>query len=1213
MKRKGRKESDDAGSKRRAPPTSPAEPAASKLLSPGGGASVRRTECPVCSCSFPLSFINAHLDAAHFGSSPSPRASPEPASGPTPTQQRTLSQLGLRPLAAGAAACPDRPHGGDGGDGGSCGGAPTLPPLPPPPGPLPFAPSSPAAAAESVSAHARWCAAAALRPTPAVLSSLPTSLAPFATRLVGRRFRRAPLDGDDDARAAGAGAPPGASFAARREPDNPADASALRVAALGYLPGPVAAALAPAIDAGLVVDLTVELGEGCPPRGQNASGERSIPLLVSASLSAACDGAADGECAAQAAAAASIAWAAAAAAAEDAGCHGAAARVLRAMAAAASSASGHDGRFLLGRRRAAALAAVEECSERGAALVERLVLRKGPWFVVAGLGGAGAGDDDALATVRSLTEAGILVLVGNGDAAAPSSTVDGVTPTAATADAPSDSDDDESGGGCCDDASRIGLLSAADIRAAAASAGLFAPRPALPRARSPSRDASSSPDADDAPSDDDASGDFKQRPAKRARAAAGPPPRRRAPRVSKREAAAAMASALAPGAGAGGTRSAAAAAALAAALRPLGPCCRLSRRFRAALDDAQMVCFGSCGDGGGGDGGGGCDSDGEAGDSETGSGGGGGGGGGAPRQFPRGDGAATDFREGPLAAAMGAASRGVRFVAPLPPQRLRFLTPSPSAPHPGGDAPPPLFSPDGAFPSRSHFVAFRSACRAARSVRSAPVSLPPSCDGDDAADLAGSDCPPSHAFAAFSLRLRRLLFAPPPPPPPSPDGPPPPPPLPLPPPQLTPSHVAARCGEELASRLERAISTRCGAQRAAPPPPPAHASRLGSLLRSLLRDLLASPARPSRRPQLWLRLVTHLATHGRKAEALGAATAALDDPWVARCDVATGAMRAQAARLGVPPLRWRGPFPWAAETESAALDIAARTRTADAPAAAGAPRPGRKSRFVSQSNADQVCRTTMNAEGEAAPPPAPISIEAVALGVCSRDGGWEGRHVEGAALSSLFSLLFCDILFDASHSEHAGGGDAPVFRHAFQARPRDFGCVWFGWGGRRCDLASRLGAIAADRDARAVADMVGRAWDATAGARGFSSAAALPSAPDVSAAAAAASSPTMPLTKEELCRVARGLGGRTLAALLAFFAACPGGARAGLPDLLLWRPAPAGGGAGGCGGSQGGGSQEWEVKFVEVKGPRDALSWAQRAWAARLIAAAADVEVLQFV
>ena len=55
------------------------------------------------------------------------------------------------------------------------------------------------------------------------------------------------------------------------------------------------------------------------------------------------------------------------------------------------------------------------------------------------------------------------------------------------------------------------------------------------------------------------------------------------------------------------------------------------------------------------------------------------------------------------------------------------------------------------------------------------------------------------------------------------------------------------------------------------------------------------------------------------------------------------------------------------------------------------------------------------------------------------------------------------------------------------------------------------------------------------------------------------------------------------------FAAHPAG---GLPDLLLWRPAPHG-----------------DARLVEVKGPTDRLSEQQRAWILAMSTCGLDVEV----
>ena len=72
--------------------------------------------------------------------------------------------------------------------------------------------------------------------------------------------------------------------------------------------------------------------------------------------------------------------------------------------------------------------------------------------------------------------------------------------------------------------------------------------------------------------------------------------------------------------------------------------------------------------------------------------------------------------------------------------------------------------------------------------------------------------------------------------------------------------------------------------------------------------------------------------------------------------------------------------------------------------------------------------------------------------------------------------------------------------------------------------------------------------------------------------------------------IAVALGPRVVAAILGAFAEDYWGSAGGMPDLLLWRSG--------------------EARWIEVKGPGDALRGSQRAWLSTLAHAGAAVEVV---
>jgi hypothetical protein len=172
--------------------------------------------------------------------------------------------------------------------------------------------------------------------------------------------------------------------------------------------------------------------------------------------------------------------------------------------------------------------------------------------------------------------------------------------------------------------------------------------------------------------------------------------------------------------------------------------------------------------------------------------------------------------------------------------------------------------------------------------------------------------------------------------------------------------------------------------------------------------------------------------------------------------------------------------------------------------------------------------------------------------------GWRGCHGENVLPSTLFFLLFWDVIFDATGDSFGGAGEAAggagsaatasggataaqreylraVWKHPFQAAPADFGSDEFcrvrapAFRRREAQLAAMSGCQAAAE--------VARAYDAHYGAV----------------------APRLRwdlFSRERLCELAHAAGGYALKVLLEPLAVDYSRNFAGYPDLLMWRPLP---------------------------------------------------------
>ncbi|KAJ7647684.1 VRR-NUC domain-containing protein [Roridomyces roridus] len=174
--------------------------------------------------------------------------------------------------------------------------------------------------------------------------------------------------------------------------------------------------------------------------------------------------------------------------------------------------------------------------------------------------------------------------------------------------------------------------------------------------------------------------------------------------------------------------------------------------------------------------------------------------------------------------------------------------------------------------------------------------------------------------------------------------------------------------------------------------------------------------------------------------------------------------------------------------------------------------------------------------------------------------GFKGIHSETQILTTLFGLLFWDIIF------------LPIpgaFETPWQTGPLDIGEDSF-YNARRDPINRRLEEIRSgrarakleehdDRYREAKTCCIGVNWDLCG--------------------------------REEMVEIVECLGGEPLAAICQLFCEDYGGRCSGVPDLVLWN------------------METKECKFVEVKGPGDGLSENQKLWSHALLTARCAVDL----
>ncbi|KAJ2547267.1 hypothetical protein EV175_005291 [Coemansia sp. RSA 1933] len=185
----------------------------------------------------------------------------------------------------------------------------------------------------------------------------------------------------------------------------------------------------------------------------------------------------------------------------------------------------------------------------------------------------------------------------------------------------------------------------------------------------------------------------------------------------------------------------------------------------------------------------------------------------------------------------------------------------------------------------------------------------------------------------------------------------------------------------------------------------------------------------------------------------------------------------------------------------------------------------------------------------------PCSVEGLALWRY-RPLGYHGLHSENAMATTLFSLLFWDIIFYPIPG---------VLDTEYQSRPLDMMSDAFYINRKtlidqrleRISAGEFLGAIQSNYEAEFGAECVGVSWD---------------------------------ITVDNLMTVAQYIGGKGLEAICRVLAKEYRLKSSGFPDLCLWN------------------KDTKEVMFVEVKGPKDRLSESQRDWIDILLRSGIAVE-----
>lgn len=343
------------------------------------------------------------------------------------------------------------------------------------------------------------------------------------------------------------------------------------------------------------------------------------------------------------------------------------------------------------------------------------------------------------------------------------------------------------------------------------------------------------------------------------------------------------------------------------------------------------------------------------------------------------------------------------------------------------------------------------------------------------------------------------------------------------------------------------------------------------------------------------RLAQDLEHRGAKAAALRLGEDALKrDHWILGCKLplaketpnrlgGTGvAIMSRYVRLSVPPRRWRLVVKEAAQLHQPVfikIEAECEAREVQQPRDAQSVSSFSTQRFMSK----PAWKTAS-------------SVEDVVLEHFKRHGNWQGVHCENGFGITSYTLLFWDLLFDerAPHAES---------NSAFVELPRAASDgTWLMHKETRQAIEERLANILDESSGHAfVAQCLESAWPKAnvCHARGVN---------------------LSRLSLDETKQVFAGMSLRTIAMICALFAENYKAWNGGLPDLMLWRVAPAKTAkpvigvnnpseTQGLSSSSSHADKTMETRFIEVKGPGDSLSERQKAWIDKLTQVGANITV----
>ncbi|KAJ3051552.1 hypothetical protein HK097_007432 [Rhizophlyctis rosea] len=193
-----------------------------------------------------------------------------------------------------------------------------------------------------------------------------------------------------------------------------------------------------------------------------------------------------------------------------------------------------------------------------------------------------------------------------------------------------------------------------------------------------------------------------------------------------------------------------------------------------------------------------------------------------------------------------------------------------------------------------------------------------------------------------------------------------------------------------------------------------------------------------------------------------------------------------------------------------------------------------------------------------------VNVEELCLQYYRKDG-WKGFHSENSIVTTLFGLLFWDIIFDDSVPG--------VFSSPYQVAPLDLHTEFF-YEARAGKIEQRLNELDAGEHLRIIGEVDERE-------RGFKTLCQGVSWKN--------------FTKEDIVEIAECIGGPALSRICRLFAKTYWAHAGGVPDLCIWKP------------------ETKEFKLVEVKGQGDRLSDKQVVWLEHLVSFGLDAITLHVV